>query len=120
MVVGALNVCVTINIGAVVVVDAPDADVGNLLIVMIEFPSAQPVMDPWVVQAAVVVPQSHTSLWRPCTDTDGRYVKQFLVLVWAVSVTVAKVMLPKGVNGATSEAAGMVPSELVVSVPALL
>ena len=101
-------------------VDALDVGVGKLLIGMIEFPSAQPVVDPWVVKAAVVVPQSHTSLWRPCTDTDGRYVKQFSVLGWAVSVTAAKVILPKVVNGATSEEAGIVPSGLVVSVPALL
>ena len=102
------------------VVGALNVGVGKLLIVMIESPSAQPVVNPWVVRAAVVVPQSHTSLWRPCTDTEGRYVKQFSVLVWAVSVTVAKVILPRIVNGATSEAAGMVPSGLVVSVPALL
>ena len=119
VVVGALNVGVIITIGAVVLVDALNVGVGNWLMGTIEFPSAQPVMDPWVVKAAVVVPQSHTSLWAPCTDIDGRYVKQFSVLVWAVSVTVAKVILPRIVNGATSEAAGMVPSGLVVSVPAL-
>ena len=119
MVVGALNVGVTFTAGAVVVVDALNVGVGNWLIVMIEFPSAQPVVNPWVVKAAVIVPQSHTLLWRPCMDAAGRYAKQFSVLVWAVSVTVAKVILPKVVNGATSEAAGMVPSGLVVSVPAL-
>ena len=126
MVVDALDVgvgrlligLVEITIGAVGV-DTLDPGVGKLLIGMIEFPSAQPVVSPWVVKAAVVVPQSHTSLWRPCTDTDGRYVKQFSVLVWAVSVTRAKLILPRVLNGATSEEAGMVPSGLVVSAPAL-
>lgn len=54
--------------------------VGSWLIVMIELLSAQPVVDPLVVNVKVVVPQSHTSLARPCTDIEGRNLKQFSVL----------------------------------------
>lgn len=43
-------------------------------------------MDPWVVNTAVVDPQSHNSLGMPWTDMDGRNVKQFSVFAWAGSV----------------------------------
>ena len=39
--------------------------VGNWSMAKMELLSAQPVVDPWVVKAAVVVPQSHTSLGLP-------------------------------------------------------
>ena len=39
--------------------------VGNWSMATMELLSAQPVMDPWVVRAAVVVPQSHCSLAPP-------------------------------------------------------
>ena len=55
--------------------------IGNEFIAKMELLSAQPVLDPRAVNGAVVVPQSHTSLWLPWTNMDGRNVKQFSVLV---------------------------------------
>ena len=52
---------------------------GGWFIHKMELLSAQPVLDALTVKAAVVVPQSHTSLGLPCTDMDGKYVKQFSV-----------------------------------------
>lgn len=55
--------------------------IGNWLMANMELLSAQPVLAPLVVNAAVVVPQSHRSVGLPWTDMDGRNVKQFSVLV---------------------------------------
>lgn len=55
--------------------------VGNWFMAKMELLSAQPVLAPWVVNAAVVVPQSHRSVTLPWTDEDGKNVKQFSVLV---------------------------------------
>ena len=59
-----------VMIGAAVVEAVVDAvtvpvPVGNRFIVKMESLGAQPVLAPWVVSAAVVVPQSHSSLGSP-------------------------------------------------------
>ena len=55
--------------------------IGNWFMAKMELLSAQPVLAPLVVNAAVVVPQSQRSVGLPWTDKDGRNVKQFSVLV---------------------------------------
>ena len=66
---------------------------GNEFIANKELLSAQPVLAPWIVNAAVVVPQSHRSVVLPLTDKDGMNLKQFSVLVCAVSIRVGKVTM---------------------------
>ena len=93
--------------------------IGNEFISKMELLSAQPVLDPRAVNGAVVVPQSHTLLWLPWTDTDGRNVKQFSVLVCAVSVRVGKVISPLLANATVDTFEGAVAvSVKVVSVVA--